>query len=133
MMQYCLDTNTCIDVLRGRHASLMDRFKSKRPADIAVSTMVRAELLYGAMRSAHPKKTRSMVELFLQPYEMISFDKPSADDYAVMRAELEKRGAVIGPNDLVIAATARSRGLILVTHNTREFKRIPGLRLEDWL
>jgi tRNA(fMet)-specific endonuclease VapC len=131
-MPYCLDTNTCVDALRGARPGLVARFASLTPEDIQIPSMVRAELLHGALRSADPAQARRAVQRFLSPYEVVAFDGEAADHYADIRCGLESRGMPIGPNDLVIAATARSRGLVLVTHNTDEFSRVPGLRLEDW-
>jgi tRNA(fMet)-specific endonuclease VapC len=95
--------------------------------------MVRAELLYGAAKSWDPARAKRAVERFLAPYTVLSFAAEAADHYADISVRLEALGTPIGPNDLVIAATARAQGLILVTHNTAEFARVPGLQLEDWL
>jgi tRNA(fMet)-specific endonuclease VapC len=132
-MRYCLDTNTCIDAMRGSTEHIREAFAEKSLADILVPAMVRAELIFGALKSANPRKTLKIVEAFLAPFELIPFDKDAADDYAKIRMELEKAGLIIGPNDLVIAATARSKRLTLVTHNTGEFQRVPGLSLDDWV
>jgi tRNA(fMet)-specific endonuclease VapC len=94
--------------------------------------MVRAELVYGALRSKDPRRAKRAVERFLAPYAVVSFDAEAADHYADIRFRLEASGSPIGPNDLVIAATARAQGLVLVTHNTAEFGRVPGLQIEDW-
>ena len=131
-MQYCLDTNTCIDALKGNRPSLASRFARHTPADIGVAAMVRAELLLGVLKSRDSARTREVVEQFLAPYQVLAFDDRAADVYATVRADLERRGCPIGPNDLVIAATALSHNLVLVTHNTAEFSRVPGLRVEDW-
>jgi len=130
---YCLDTNTCIDAMKGKHEGLSAEFAARTPADITVPAIVRAELLHGAARSARPQRTKTIVVKFLAPYATISFDNVAAEHYAAIRFELENRGEIIGPNDLIIAATARSRGFTLVTHNTREFRRVSGLTVEDWV
>ena len=132
-MRYCLDTNTCIDALRGNHPTLAERFSAQAPDELSVSSVVRAELLLGALKSLHPKKSQRIVKEFLAPMLVVPFDSMAADHYAAIRHSLEKKGKVIGPNDLIIAAVARSRNLTLVTHNTREFRRVPNLNVEDWL
>lgn len=131
-MQFCLDTNTCVDALRGRHRAMVERFGRYVPQDFSVPAIVRAELLLGALRSRDPLRTREAVEAFLAPYELLPFDRNAAGHYAEVRHDLEIRGLPIGPNDLVIAATARSRNLTLITHNTGEFGRVRGLAIEDW-
>ena len=131
-MRYCLDTNTCIDAMKGAHPGLAAAFAAVTPDEIAVPAMVRAELLHGARRSREPRQTKAVVEAFLEPYAVIPFDRDAAEHYAAIRHELETKGTVIGPNDLIIAATARSRHLTLVTHNTKEFGRVAGLAVEDW-
>lgn len=131
-MPYCLDTNTCIDALRGTRPALASRFAALTPEDIRVPAMVRAELVYGALRSSDPARSKRAVQRLLAPYVLVSFDAEAADHYADIRARLDAEGTPIGPNDLVIAATARAHGLVLVTHNTAEFARVPGLQLEDW-
>jgi tRNA(fMet)-specific endonuclease VapC len=102
------------------------------PADVKVATIVEAELLYGAAKSSEPKRTRSIVEAFLHPFERVPFGKEAAEHYAAIRAALEKRGKPIGPNDLILAATVLAGGGTLVTHDIREFRRVPRLSIEDW-
>lgn len=94
--------------------------------------MVRAELLYGAEKSNQPVKTRGAINKFLYPYEIISFNNTTADVYAKVRFSLEQIGNVIGPNDLIIAATALAHNAVLVTHNVKEFGRVNNLKIEDW-
>jgi len=132
-MPYCLDTNTCVEALRGTRPALAARFAAQTPEDVQVPAMVRAELLYGALRSRDPIRARRSVARFLAPYATVEFGDDAAEHYADIRAQLDALGTPIGPNDLVIAATARCRGLVLVTHNTAEFDRVPGLRIEDWV
>jgi tRNA(fMet)-specific endonuclease VapC len=95
--------------------------------------MVKAELWYGALKSARPKEGLSLVKRFLAPFEIIPYDDNAAEHYGAIRLDLEQRGQRIGYNDLVIAATVMANGGILATGNSKEFKRIPGLRLETWL
>jgi tRNA(fMet)-specific endonuclease VapC len=132
MLRYLLDTSLCIRVLRDRPASARSRFN--READgLCTSTIVMAELLHGAAKSAHPDRNRREVEAFAARMEVLSFDLDAAGHAADIWATLEKRGEVIGGYDLLIAGHARSRGLIVVTGNLREFQRVEGLRAEDWL
>lgn len=132
-MEYCLDTNICVSAMREPGLGLSAVFLKHAPSDIAVPAMVRAELLYGAVKSNQPKRSIDKVERFLEPYTVLPFDKEAASIYASMRRGLEVRGMAIGPNDMVIAATALAYRLTLVTNNTREFMRVSGLRVEDWL
>lgn len=127
-----LDTNLCIRVLRDRPRGVRERFNSEAAA-LCISSVTLAELLYGAARSARPTETRQAVENFGARLEILAFDGRAADHYADIRADLERRGQVIGPYDLMIAGHARSRGLTVVTGNLHEFERVTGLLTEDWL
>lgn len=129
---YFPDTDTCIDALRGRFPSIERRMRRRSPASIRVASIVQAELLLGAEKSVEPERTRSTVIAFLRPFDVADFDSAAATAYARIRAELEGRGEVIGPNDLILAATVLSRGGILVTRNAREFERVQGLATENW-
>jgi tRNA(fMet)-specific endonuclease VapC len=132
MMQYCLDTDTCIYAMKGRFPNLAKAFKRYEPTDFGIPAIVRAELLLGVLKSKDPDRTRSVVESFLLPFEVIPFGQAEAKHYAEIRHDLEAKGTPIGPNDLLIAATARARRLNLLTHNTSEFQRVPGLAVDDW-
>ncbi len=101
-------------------------------ADIRLCAPVKAELLYGALRSADPAKNLLRVGNFVQPFAGLPFDDLAADRFARLRRDLESQGTMIGPYDLQIAAIALANALTLVTHNTKEFSRVPGLILEDW-
>ena len=127
-----LDTNLCIRVLRDRPQGLRDRFNAEA-ASLGISTVTLAELLYGAEKSARPVETRHAVEGFAARLDVLPFDGEAAAHYADIRADLERQGQTIGPYDLMIAGHARSRGLVVVTGNLQEFKRVAGLRAEDWL
>jgi tRNA(fMet)-specific endonuclease VapC len=131
-MRFCIDTNTCIDAMKGTWPEMAKRFRQHVPEDIGVPSMVRAELLLGAMKSRNSGRTSELVEAFLAPFALLPFDRAATWHYADIRHQLEVVGKTIGPNDLVIAATARSRNLTLITHNCREFARVPGLATEDW-
>ena len=131
MLRYLLDTNICIHVLKHKPAAARDRF-NRHAAHLCTSSVVIAELLYGAEKSSRPDDNRDSVEAFATRLEVIPFDQRAATHYGVIRAALEREGMPIGPYDLMIAAHARSLGLTLVTNNTKEFQRVPGLLLEDW-
>lgn len=131
-MKYLLDTNTCIRYLNQRSESVIRRMSVESPDDIVVCSVTRAELIFGAMKSNNPEKTREKQRQFLEQLVSISFDDNAAEHYGRIRAHLELAGTPIGPNDLLIAAIALTHDLILVTHNTREFRRVAGLRIEDW-
>jgi tRNA(fMet)-specific endonuclease VapC len=131
-MFYALDTNIVVELLRERDSVLSERFLAKGPKDYSVPEMVRAELLFGALVSAKPAENRRVVEKFLAPLRLIPFQGAAGVHYAEILAHLERSGNSIGPNDLVIAATARSSGHTLITRNTSEFLRVPGLAVEVW-
>lgn len=131
-MDRFLDTNVCIDALKGRSAGVVDQIRRCWPGDLKIPSMVKAELYLGAERSCRPDRTLRRVRAFLRPFEVVPFDSGAAEHYGRIRAVLERAGTPIGPADLVIAATVLSRAGLLVTHNTREFARVPGLPLEDW-
>ncbi|HSV02458.1 MAG TPA: tRNA(fMet)-specific endonuclease VapC [Phenylobacterium sp.] len=127
-----LDTNLCIRVLRDRPAGLRPRFNQEAEG-LCISTIVLTELLHGAARSARPQENRREVEGFASRLDVLPFDASAADHAAEIRASLERSGAPIGAYDVLIAGHARSRGLVVVTGNLREFERVDGLRYEDWL
>jgi len=129
---YLLDTNACIRVLNGSSAPLIARLRTHAPSEIAVSSVTRAELLYGARRSARVADNLRLLEVFFAPLTSLPFDDACAGEYGAVRAALAAAGRPIGPNDLLIAATALAHDLTLVTHNVREFSRIPALKIDDW-
>lgn len=129
---YLLDTNACIRILNDSSASLAGRLRQHDPSDIRLCSVVKAELFYGARRSSRVSENLRLLQRFFAPFICLSFDDRCAEHYGLIRADLERAGTPIGPNDLMIAATARAYDLVLVTHNTREFSRVVGLQLEDW-
>lgn len=131
-MSYLLDTNICIEFLRGHKPSLVNRFTSVSKADKFLCPVVQAELFFGAYKSAHPQSNLEKVKSFISRFPVLPFDEASAEKYGLIRADLPKQGRLIGPSDLQIAAIALSHGATLVTHNTGEFSRVTGLLLEDW-
>ena len=132
MLRYMLDTNLCIRVLRDRPQGLRVRFNAEADA-LCISTVVLAELLHGAGKSAKPVENRQEVERFAARLEVLAFDADAAAHAADIRVALERRGERIGAYDLLIAGHARSCGLVVVTANLGEFSRVDGLRCEDWL
>ena len=132
MLRYLLDTNLCIRVIRDRPAGLRPRFNAEA-SSLCISDVVLYELLYGAETSARPAESRRAVERFAARLGVLPYDSGAAAHTADIRASLERRGLSIGAYDLMIAGHARSRGLVVVTSNLREFDRVEGLRSEDWL
>jgi tRNA(fMet)-specific endonuclease VapC len=131
MLRFMLDTNFCIHILRDRPQALRLRMNSNADA-LCISTIVQMELLQGAALSARKDHNRLEVERFCARLEVLAFDENAAAHAADIRAKLQQRGQPIGAYDSLIAGHARSFGLIIVTHNMREFTRVEGLRCEDW-
>ena len=131
-MTYLLDTNACIVCMNVRAPRMRERLAALKPADVAVCSVVKAELFYGAAKSRDTVATLEAQQRFLEPFVSLPFDDAAALRYGELRGYLEPRGELIGGNDLLIAAIALANDLTLVTHNTPEFSRAPGLRVEDW-
>jgi tRNA(fMet)-specific endonuclease VapC len=131
-LSYLLDTNACIGILNGTAPGLVARMRSEDPGAIKLSSVVRAELLFGARKSSRVEQNLTLLSKFFAPFESLAFDDRAAEHYGLIRAELEREGRLIGPNDLLIAATARTHDATLVTRNTKEFSRVVGLRIENW-
>jgi len=129
---WMLDTNTLSDLIRNPHGALTRRLSAIEPDAVFTSIVVACELRFGARRKGSDALTQR-VEQLLATLAVLPLDPPADQHYADIRATLERAGTPIGSHDLFIAAHARSRDMTLVTHNTREFARVPGLRVEDWL
>lgn len=129
---YLLDTNVFVDMLRGNLTYAYDMMRKSDASLFATSTIVRAELLCGASKMPNPEQERFRVESLLLPFRSLPFDDACAVQYGRIRAQLESAGETIGANDCLIAATAVAHSMVLVTHNVREFQRVPGLQIEDW-
>lgn len=129
---WMLDTNTLSDLIRNPRGAIVQRLSSIEPDAVCTSIVVACELRFGAKRKGSDILTKR-VEQLLASLTVLPLDGPADEHYADIRAALERAGTPIGNHDLFIAAHARSRGMTLVTHNTREFERVLGLRVEDWL
>ena len=129
-MIYFLDSNTCIYFLKGLYPSILEELKQRKPEEIKIPAIVKAELLLGVEKSEHKKKNFDLYSKFLEPFEIISFDDKAAVFYAKIRASLEQKGKIIG---LIISAITMANNGILVSHNTKEFKQVSGLQLENWV
>jgi tRNA(fMet)-specific endonuclease VapC len=129
---YLLDTNVCIRILNGTSPSLAQRLRFVPRMQIRLSSVVKAELIYGARKSGRIADNLRILDEFFGTVVSLPFDDRCAEEYGLIRVELERAGTPIGPNDVLIAATARAHGAVLVTHNVREFSRVAGLRIEDW-
>ena len=131
-MTWLLDTNVWIQYLKGRDAVLGARIDCTDATDLCVCSVVKAELLRGALGYAKSMERTKRIHETLDPYDSLPFDDVAAEYYARIRHTLELQGQVIGPNDLLIAAICLANGCTLVTSNTDEFSRVPGLKCEDW-
>jgi tRNA(fMet)-specific endonuclease VapC len=135
-MTYMLDTNICIYIINNKPVHVMKKFLTLERNDrVCISTITVAELFYGLEKSQSLKKEHNRLALikFLAPLEVMAFDEHSAIEYGSIRVALEKSGCVIGGNDLLIASHAKRLGCVLVTNNEREFRRVDGLSVENWV
>lgn len=130
-LQFLLDTNICIHIMNRRPPRVAERFAEFPPDAIGLSSLTLAELSYGVEKSGS-ERNRVVPEGFIQPLEVVAFEPAAAWQHGVVRSALERRGTPIGALDTLIAAHALALGLTLVTHNTREFGRVAGLRVENW-
>ena len=127
-----LDTNACIQLWQRKNLCARGHFLQYGPADIALCSVVKAELLFGALRSEQAEHNLQLLRRLFAPLHSFDFDDKAAEHYAQIRKQLSTSGNLIGANDLMIAAIARVNNAILITHNTGEFGRVQGLRMEDW-
>ena len=132
-MRFMLDTNIIAYAKNNRPESVLQHLTQYRPEDLCISAITMAELEFGVCNSSRPDQNRMALLLFLSRISVIPFDADAAREYGMIRADLTKKGTLIGANDLLIAAHARSLGLTLVTNNTREFDRVENLRVENWV
>lgn len=131
-MTYLLDTNTWLEYFKRRTTAVATRIASTRLSDIRLCSIVVAELTHGAYKSSRTAENLQLLEGIQKDFASLPFDDNAANTYGQIRAELERKGTPIGPNDLMIAAIALANDVTLVTHNTREFARVTSLKIEDW-
>jgi tRNA(fMet)-specific endonuclease VapC len=131
-MAYLLDTNAWIVYLKSADSPIRDRLEKLTPADVFLCSVVKAELLYGAEKYGNRLRRVALLAEAFAPYTSLPFDDEAAAAYAIIRRQLEIDGTAIGPNDLMIAAIAKASNLILITHNTGEFRHVASLQIEDW-
>lgn len=131
-MRYMLDTNICIYSIKHKPEQVFLRLQEHEPADICISSVTYAELVHGVEKSQAIEKNRLALALLLSNIEILNFDANAAECYGKIRADLEKQGTPIGPLDMMIAGHAKSLNYTVVTNNTKEFNRVPGLKFENW-
>jgi tRNA(fMet)-specific endonuclease VapC len=132
MPRYMLDTDTCSYIMRRSHDTVLKRLAKVPVSDVCISVITKSELLYGVEVSPKRRQDEAALDAFLRHVEVLDFSDEAASHYAKIRADLKARGTMIGANDLLIAAHARSAGLTLITNNTREFRRVRELSIENW-
>lgn len=128
-----LDTNICIYIIKKKPMQVLQRLRSRGIGEVCISSVTLAELEYGVARSLRPRENADALAAFIAPLEVLPFDETAAACYGSIRADLERKGSPIGSLDMLIAAHALSRGLTLVTNNDREFARVTGLVVENWV
>ena len=132
-MKLMLDTNICIAIIKQRPKDILQKFSAYQVGDICISSITLAELCYGVAKSQHQEKNQVALDEFILPLEVAAFEHTAALFYGGLRTTLEEQGTPIGPLDTMIGAHALSLNLTLVTNNTKEFNRIPGLKVIDWI
>ena len=133
MLSYMLDTDISSYLMKRSHPALTQKIRTMYVDDIFISVITKCELLFGIELSPRPQQDLAALDAYLSEINVLGFPEGAATDYAEIRATLKRKGKIIGPNDLVIAAHARHLGLTLVTNNVREFGRVPGLQVENWI
>ncbi len=131
-MKFYLDSNICVYFLNGLYPSILENLQNTNPDNIKIPSIVKAELLYGAEKSQHKAKNLAAVNRFLEPFEVTPFDDDCSIAYSKIRSAMELKGTIIGPNDYIIASTVLAKNGILVTNNTKEFKKVKNLKIENW-
>lgn len=131
-MKYLLDTNHCIFLINGKYPQVASRLAVQYVGSVGLSSITTSELWFGVENSAHREQNRAALGKFLLPLKILPYDESAAHAYGKIRAFLEKAGRGVGSMDLLIAAHSLSLQAVLVTHNLKEFRRVPGLKLEDW-
>ena len=131
-MKYMLDTNICIYLIKKKPESVLINLQARRGEGVSISAITLAELMHGVEASAYPEKNTIALNQFLSIIDVLSFDDEAAAEYGKICTALRRQGTPIGAMDMLIAAHARAKGLIVVTNNIREFERVDGLKLENW-
>lgn len=132
-MKLMLDTNICIAIIKQQRADVLEKLNAYQIGDICISSVTLAELRYGVAKSLFKAKNQSALDEFILPLEVADFNEAASAVYGTLRADLEAKGTPIGALDTMIGAHALSLGVTLVTNNTKEFNRIVGLKIVDWL
>ncbi len=132
-MNFLIDTNICIYIMNCRPFAVIQKFKQIEIGRIGISSISVSELYYGVSKSGREKQNLKRLEEFLMPFEILPYDETASKYYGDIRFQLEKQGKIIGPLDMLIAAHALSQNLVLITNNEKEFKRIPSLKVENWV
>lgn len=132
-MEYILDTNICIYIIKKKPIEVFNRFLNLPIGCVGISSITFAELQYGVSKSLNSEKNKEALDLFLTPIEIVNFDENAAIEYGKIRTLLERKGFLIGSLDMLIAAHVKSMGIILVTNNQKEFERVEGLKIENWV
>jgi len=133
MIRFMLDTNICVELLRGRAPGLLERLRQFEIDEVGISSITLAELQYGVAKSSRPARHEALLAEFCAPLAITPFDHLAAETYGHVRVELERAGTPIGPLDTLIASHALALDVTLVTNNEREFNRVSGLLVENWL
>jgi len=128
-----LDTNICIYIIKNKPQSVKKKFQEFNIGQLCISTITVSELIYGAYKSQFVEKNLKAIESFLMPFEIVDYDYMASVEYGKIRANLERRGSIIGNMDMQIAGHALALDMILVTNNTKEFERVEGLTLDNWV
>lgn len=132
-MSYLIDTNICIYLIKEKPRSVAERFRELNIEDVVISEITVSELLFGIAKSQYKRKNQERLTHFLRPLTILPYKEPASQAYAELRADLERRGQVIGALDMLIAGQAIAEDLTVVTNNTKAFQRINGLKLENWV
>ena len=132
-MNFMLDTNICIYIIKQKPLNVLERFKQTEISQIGISAITLSELSYGVSKSSKPAQNQMALAQFIAPLEILPYDDNAAQYYGNLRTHLEKQGTTIGSLDMLIAAHALSVACTLVTNNTKEFSRIPNLKIENWV
>ena len=132
-MEFLLDTNTCVYIIKRKPPDVIERFKQTKISQIGISSITLSELLYGVSKSSKPGQNQMALTQFVAPLEILPYDDEAAQYYGDLRAHLEKQGTPIGSLDMLIAAHALSTESTLITNNEKEFIRIPNLKIDNWV